>query len=241
MSAGSVLIFVTKKANAEELSKNLVTKEFEALLLHGDMSQFERNEVITAFKKKDKPILVATDVAARGRAGEKGTAYTLVTDKDKEFAGHLVRNLEGAAQEVPSELLELALQSSWFRKSRFKQGKAKALGGRGLGFRERPGLGCTPISESTAGSGGGCVGGGGVGGVGASMAVGPASQAYGGGDPSMTGPATNRLAAMKAAFHSQYKNQFTAASADTSWTLGDAKAVQLAPPRDRKRKSRWDD
>ena len=66
MSAGSVLIFVTKKANAEELSKNLNMKEFEALLLHGDMSQFERNEVITAFKKKDKPILVATDVAARG-------------------------------------------------------------------------------------------------------------------------------------------------------------------------------
>lgn len=66
MSAGSVLIFVTKKANAEELCKNLVTKEYEALLLHGDMTQFERNDVITAFKKKDKPILVATDVAARG-------------------------------------------------------------------------------------------------------------------------------------------------------------------------------
>ncbi|XP_045596007.1 ATP-dependent RNA helicase DDX42 isoform X3 [Procambarus clarkii] len=266
MSSGSVLIFVTKKANAEELSKNLVIKEFEALLLHGDMSQFERNEVITAFKKKDKPILVATDVAARGldiphirtvinydvardidththrigrtgRAGEKGTAYTLVTDKDKEFTGHLVRNLEGAAQEVPSELLELAMQSSWFRKSRFKQGKAKALGGRGLGFRERPGLGSTPVSEST-GSGGG---GGGGGGGGASVAVGPASQAYGGGDPSMTGPATNRLAAMKAAFHSQYKNQFTAASAETSWTLGDAKVVENTPQRERKRKSRWDD
>lgn len=44
-------------------------------------------------------------------------------------------------------------------------------------------------------------------GGGGTMGVGPASQAYGGGDPSMTGPATNRLAAMKAAFHSQYKNQ----------------------------------
>lgn len=87
-------------------------------------------------------------VSPPGRAGEKGTAYTLVTDKDKEFAGHLVRNLEGAAQEVPKELLELAMQSSWFRKSRFKQGKAKALGGRGLGFRERPGLGSTPANEA---------------------------------------------------------------------------------------------
>lgn len=66
MSEGSILVFVTKKANAEELCNNLQIKEFDALLLHGDMSQYERNEVITAFKRKDKPILVATDVAARG-------------------------------------------------------------------------------------------------------------------------------------------------------------------------------
>lgn len=39
----------------------------------------------------------------------------------------------------------LFLQSAWFRKSRFKCGKGKNLnvGGCGLGFRERPGLGMT--------------------------------------------------------------------------------------------------
>jgi len=31
--------------------------------MHGDMSQIERNEVITSFKKKEMPVLVATDVA----------------------------------------------------------------------------------------------------------------------------------------------------------------------------------
>lgn len=45
-----------------------------------------------------------------GRAGEKGTAFTLVTPKDYEFAGHLVRNLEGVGQEVPKPLLDLAMQ-----------------------------------------------------------------------------------------------------------------------------------
>lgn len=45
-------------------------------------------------------------------AGEKGYAYTLVTAKDKDFAGHLVRNLEGANQYVPPELLDIALQVS---------------------------------------------------------------------------------------------------------------------------------
>lgn len=127
-------------------------------------------------------------------------AVTLVTEKDKEFAGHLVRNLEGANQEVSSELMELAMQSSWFRKSRFKSGKAKALGGRGLGYRERPGLGAqtaqATAEKTTLNTDKGLYG------------IGPASQAYGAAsDPTNTGPASNRLAAMKAAFHSQYKSQ----------------------------------
>ena len=42
-----------------------------------------------------------------GRAGVKGTAYTFVTDKDKEFAGHIVRNLEAANQDVSKELMDL--------------------------------------------------------------------------------------------------------------------------------------
>ena len=42
--------------------------------------------------------------------GEKGFAFTLITEKDKEFAGALVRNLEDANQHVPKPLLDLALQ-----------------------------------------------------------------------------------------------------------------------------------
>ena len=34
-------------------------------LLHGDMTQGDRDKVITAFKKKDFPTLVATDVAGK--------------------------------------------------------------------------------------------------------------------------------------------------------------------------------
>ncbi len=49
-------------------------------------------------------------IGRTGRAGEKGVAYTLVTQKDKEFCPHLIRNLESANQEVSSELLELALK-----------------------------------------------------------------------------------------------------------------------------------
>lgn len=146
-SSGSVLIFVTRIINSEELHNSL--KEFgkETLLLHGDMEQSERNRVITLFKRKENDVMIATDVAARGldiahiktvinydvardidthihrvgrtgRAGSKGDAYTLVTEKDKDFVGHLVKNLESSNQEVGDDLIRLAMQSHAFRKTR---------------------------------------------------------------------------------------------------------------------------
>ncbi|CAH0585445.1 unnamed protein product [Chrysodeixis includens] len=218
LSTGSVLIFVTKKLEAEQTAANLGVQQYDALLLHGDMEQADRNKVITAFKRNENNILVATDVAARGldiphirtvinytvardidththrvgrtgRAGVRGDAYTLLDRaRDKDFAGHLLRNLEGVQQEVPEELMHLAMQSAWFRKSRFKKGKGKNLnvGGCGLGYKERPGL--PPPQEEI-----------------------PALPA----GERAPGPATDRLASLKAAFRSQY-NQFTA-STDHSW------------------------
>ena len=50
--------------------------------------------------------------------GEKGFAFTLITEKDKEFAGALVRNLEDANQHVPKPLLDLALQVRFLLKFR---------------------------------------------------------------------------------------------------------------------------
>ena len=50
-SLGSVLVFVTKKANSEELASNLSAKGFELRVIHGDLLQHERNEIITSFRK----------------------------------------------------------------------------------------------------------------------------------------------------------------------------------------------
>lgn len=46
------------------------------------------------------------------------------------------------------------MQSSWFRKSRFKSGKGKAIavGGAGLGYKERPGFGANTSSASSSNS-----------------------------------------------------------------------------------------
>ena len=77
-------------------------------------------------------------IGRTGRAGIKGTAYTLITEKDKEMAGHLVRNLEQANQDVPKELMILAMKSSWFKNSRFRKGgfgSGKSFEKTGLGFK----------------------------------------------------------------------------------------------------------
>jgi len=190
-------------------------------------------------------------IGRTGRAGEKGTAYTLVTATDKEFAGHLVRNLEGANQPVPEPLMELAMQSSWFRKSRFKsgQGRKPNVGGRGLGYTERAGtsttLGGAKPTFGTAGpsfsrsgpSPAGPAVGPAPGGA-AGMTSGPSGGRLAAGMTS--GPSGGRLAAMKAAFQAQYKTQFCSSSETVSQTAAEASSSSNATERPRK-KSRWDE
>lgn len=244
-SAGSVLIFVTKKADSEELAAKLKSKDFDVLLLHGDMDQFERNKVINAFKRQEVPVLVATDVAARGldipsiktvinydvardihththrigrtgRAGEKGVAYTLITPADQNFSGDLVRNLEGANQVVPDALMEMAMKNSWFRKSRFQHGKGKASGREGRPrMRERPGLGMHGSSETQVSDSRGAQ----------HSTPNSSSSPYSSSVSSSSSRGVfgssamnDRTSALKAAFQAQYKSHFRAASSSASNT-----------------------
>ncbi|RCH93887.1 hypothetical protein CU098_000956, partial [Rhizopus stolonifer] len=156
---GSVIIFVGRKDAVDTLSHNLNQAHFECVALHGDLQQFEREKVLGDFKSNKVKILVSTDVAARGldiktvktvinydiardidshthrvgrtgRAGEKGTAYTLITQKEDRFAGELVRHLETSGQIVPPELMSLAMKNPRFRDARNSRGRR---GGRGRG------------------------------------------------------------------------------------------------------------
>jgi hypothetical protein len=52
---------------------------------------------------------------------------------------------------VPKDLLELAMQSSWFKNSRYKKGRGKGVGGAGLGYRERPAIGFEEAADSQVG------------------------------------------------------------------------------------------
>lgn len=107
----STVIFCNTKRETQEIADDLRQMGFSALALNGDLEQKMRDQILVRFANKSASILVATDVAARGldideldavinvqiareldvhthrigrtgRAGSKGVAYTLVTEKE---------------------------------------------------------------------------------------------------------------------------------------------------------------
>ena len=63
---GRSILFVRTKHGAERLARNLGRAGVTAGALHGGRTQAQRTRALTAFKDGSVPVLVATDVAARG-------------------------------------------------------------------------------------------------------------------------------------------------------------------------------
>ena len=130
-----VIIFCSTKRMCDTLSRQLAG-EFGASAIHGDKSQQERDWVLRQFRDGTRPVMVATDVAARGldvpnvaavinydfpngvedyvhrigrtgRAGAQGLAYTLFTDGDAKYARDLCKLISEAGQAPPPELVAL--------------------------------------------------------------------------------------------------------------------------------------
>lgn len=105
------IVFCRTKRGVDDLVSGLQARGYPAGGLHGDMSQYQRNQVLRRFKSGQVEIMAATDVAARGldienishvinydipqdvefyihrigrtgRAGRAGMAVTLVSPRD---------------------------------------------------------------------------------------------------------------------------------------------------------------
>ena len=61
-----VMIFTNTKDMARRLNDHLVKQGYQSEALHGDIPQSKRSRIMADFKKGRFPILVCTDVAARG-------------------------------------------------------------------------------------------------------------------------------------------------------------------------------
>ena len=109
-----VLVFTRTKRGANRLAEQLGKDGIEAAAIHGNKSQSQRVRALSAFKQGRSQVLVATDVAARGldieslphvvnyelpnvpedyvhrigrtgRAGQEGTAISLVSADEQEL------------------------------------------------------------------------------------------------------------------------------------------------------------
>ncbi|KAJ3160042.1 ATP-dependent RNA helicase dbp2 [Irineochytrium annulatum] len=156
-----IIIFTGTKRMADECTRYLRQDGFSALAIHGDKKQQERDWVMAEFKSGKAPILIATDVAARGldvkdikfvinfdfpgniedyvhrigrtgRAKTTGTAYTFFTADNYKLARDLIRILEEAHQEVDPKLRDFAGMGGGGGFSRY--GGGRGGGGRGGGY-----------------------------------------------------------------------------------------------------------
>ena len=62
----SCIIFTATKRGTDQLERLLVKKGISVASIHGDRDQNERTKALNDFKNGKVPIIVATDVLARG-------------------------------------------------------------------------------------------------------------------------------------------------------------------------------
>ncbi len=119
----NAIIFCNRKRDVSDLFKSLDKHGYSVGALHGDMDQFARSTILENFRNGKLPILVASDVAARGldipdvshvfnfdlptnaedyvhrigrtgRAGRKGVAYSLITQNDEKNLADILKLIQ---------------------------------------------------------------------------------------------------------------------------------------------------
>ncbi|CAI5991574.1 unnamed protein product [Closterium sp. NIES-64] len=79
MDGSKILVFMDTKRVCDQVTRQLRMDGWPALSIHGDKSQAERDWVLSEFKTGKSPIMIATDVAARGLALSLAHARCLST------------------------------------------------------------------------------------------------------------------------------------------------------------------
>ena len=160
---GKIIIFVASQDKADSTFKELLKSGYPCLSLHGGKEQSDRHSTISDFKSDVCNILVATSVAARGldvkdlrlvinydtpnhledyvhrvgrtgRAGQKGTAVTFISEDEEKFAPDLVKALKDSKQTVPRDVQRLADEFTRKRKEGLVVAAGSGFGGSGFKF-----------------------------------------------------------------------------------------------------------
>ena len=173
------IVFTDTKRACDYLAQELGKRGWPVAPIHGDKDQRQRDSVLRDFRAGRIPILIATDVAARGiditdieyvinydfpqtiedyvhrigrtaRGDRSGTSYSLLTKEHSRCVKQLIEVLERSGQECPPEVYELENQSRAFAGAKARS--RREFGGRGGG---RGGSSGGYGGGSSGGSGGG--------------------------------------------------------------------------------------
>ena len=114
-SNGPVLVFVRRKVDADRLTRSLVGKSIRAAALHADRTQQERLSAVEGFRSGKHPVLVATDIAARGLDIE-GIAHVInfeVPDSPETYVHRVGRTGRSGASGHAVTLVSPNEQRNW--------------------------------------------------------------------------------------------------------------------------------
>lgn len=149
--SGLTLVFTRTKHGANRLASFLTGKGFPASAIHGDKSQGTRERMLREFRNGTTPVLVATDIAARGidvkdidlvvnydlpmepevyihrigrtaRAGAEGSSITLCCPDEIKYAKAVHRMLGGSIP-LHSESLEAPAEMTMRQERPQRQGR----------------------------------------------------------------------------------------------------------------------
>lgn len=133
ITVSQCIIYCNRKRIATELGEQLVERNFAVSIIHSELTQEERNQVIDDFRSGKSRVLIATDIIARGidvqqvslvvnydipyqketyihrigrsgRFGRKGVAINFVTFRDVERVQQIEQYYNTKIAELPSDI-----------------------------------------------------------------------------------------------------------------------------------------
>lgn len=136
LTIGTTIIFCNSIRTVDLVANKLIASDFAVSIIHGDMTQFEREDKLKQLRVGSTRLLITTDILARGidvqqlsmvvnydlphepetyihrigrcgRFGRKGVAINLVNSKDFAKVGFIESYYQTRINELPADLNQL--------------------------------------------------------------------------------------------------------------------------------------
>eukprot|EP00918_Siedleckia_nematoides_P044792 GHVU01097959.1.p2 GENE.GHVU01097959.1~~GHVU01097959.1.p2 ORF type:complete len:192 (+),score=32.16 GHVU01097959.1:709-1284(+) len=130
------IIYCNSRKRVDDLSRDMMAKDFTVSAMHGEMTQDERNVIMRQFRSGSTRVLITTDLLARGidvqqvslvinydlpsslenyihrigrsgRFGRKGVAINFVTEDDMERLQSIEKHYNTQIEEMPMNIADM--------------------------------------------------------------------------------------------------------------------------------------